>query len=423
MTMTTKLGQARRATDERGVALPMAMITLLLLTSLMIAFAVLAKSEPQIANNQLRVAQARALAESGFERAVWALGNPANAAGIADPMPTSPAAAPYDGTFVGVATTGGFQVTVTSGATASERNLVAVGWTPTSNLADTRTKAHRRIQATVMKFTDLALNAPCALCVRGALQVSGNSNIDARGDTSCGKKYGTYTSNATCIGGSCSDSGSMTIYGAFDTGAAANTPNQPTDYQQNQDPATFDAFTLKPNDLAALRQIAKQRGTYYGPGSPSSMGWSDGSVTFNAGNRMPNGIIFIDNVDATDISQANNATVPPASVSIHGNFPADPSGTFSGWIIVNGTLNISGNIRIDGLVYSLNDISYTGTGTGEIRGLVVSQNTRDTSSTSIDTNTGGNATIEFDCQKARGGGQVPPGWFLEAGTYREVSDP
>ena len=59
--------------DECGVALPMALMTLSLLTTLLVVFGVLAQTEPIIAANQLRVTQARALAESGFEHAVWAL--------------------------------------------------------------------------------------------------------------------------------------------------------------------------------------------------------------------------------------------------------------------------------------------------------------------------------------------------------------
>src|SRR5882672_9189977 len=88
-------------TNERGVALPMALITLVLLTTLMLAFAVLSQTEPVIAGNQLRVSQARSLAESGFEYAVWALtaGNVAAppAGTIANPMPSSPAPAPFNG--------------------------------------------------------------------------------------------------------------------------------------------------------------------------------------------------------------------------------------------------------------------------------------------------------------------------------------
>src|SRR5438094_3445836 len=59
--------------DERGIAFPMAMIVMVILTSLMIAFAVLATSESQIASSQMASAQARALAESGLERALWGL--------------------------------------------------------------------------------------------------------------------------------------------------------------------------------------------------------------------------------------------------------------------------------------------------------------------------------------------------------------
>jgi Tfp pilus assembly protein PilX len=77
-----------RLHDQQGIALPMALLTLLILSTLAIAFAVLATSEPLIATNQKMVAQARAVAESGLERAIWALNNPANANGLAAPLPT-----------------------------------------------------------------------------------------------------------------------------------------------------------------------------------------------------------------------------------------------------------------------------------------------------------------------------------------------
>src|SRR5438093_10176660 len=59
--------------DQVGIAMPLTLIVLVILSALMIAFAVLAQSEPVIAMNQYRGAVARALAESGVERAVWAL--------------------------------------------------------------------------------------------------------------------------------------------------------------------------------------------------------------------------------------------------------------------------------------------------------------------------------------------------------------
>jgi hypothetical protein len=416
----TRHGLAHRGGDQSGLALPMAMIALVLLTALMIAFAVLARSEPMIANNHLRVAQARALAESGLERAIWALSNPGAVGGIASPMPGSPAPAPYDGTYVSLGAIGGFQVTVTSGPTINQRNVVTVGWTPTNDPADPSTKAHRRIQATVQRLPDLGLNAPCALCVKSSLQVGGNATIDSRADTSCGKKWGAFTSGDLCLGTNCqADSGA--IYGALDTGGDLDLANQPTDYQQNQALTAFDSFTLSPRTLALLRTIAKKRNTYYGPGSPPAMGWSDGTVTFDTSNKVASGIVFVDNASATDITQANSATVPQATVNIHGSFSVDPS--FQGWLIVNGTVSIDGATRLDGLLYALNDMRYAGGGTGEVRGLVITQNVRDSSPTWIDTSIGGSATVEFNCPNARGRGHVPQGWFVESGTHREVADP
>src|SRR5512145_1869139 len=105
-----------RLGNERGVALPMAMMTLVLLTTLMLAFAAMSQTEPLIAGNQHRVSQARAQAESGLEHAAWALstgnvlpGNAVPAGAIANPMPSSPAAAPFDGaTFTVNGVTGGY---------------------------------------------------------------------------------------------------------------------------------------------------------------------------------------------------------------------------------------------------------------------------------------------------------------------------
>ena len=111
-----------------------------------------------------------------------------------------------------------------------------------------------------------------------------------------------------------------------------------------------------------------------------------------------------------------------ASVDIHGNAPADASGIFSGWLIVAGSLSISGNFKMHGMVYVLNDMTYTGVGTGQIDGVVLTQNVRDTSSTTIDTSSGGNAAIYYNCGYAKtGGGQVPQTWTIKSGTYKEVS--
>ncbi len=415
--------------DERGIALPMALLTLLILSTLVIAFAMLATFEPVIATNQKMVAQARAVAESGLERAIWALNNPTDPNGLASPLPgTVPS--PYDGsTAIAISNTSGTQVgvafvTVTQGTNPNERNVVSVGWVPTNT--GSGAKAHQKIQATVSQFLFKGSPPPASLTVRGEIGISGHSNIDSRADTSCGPKDGTWSAGLTTTGGS------SVVYGA-----GINTPNLATlsgtmpgitDLRQNVPNASFNPFTLQNADLNSLKAMAKANGTYFSGSGVQSM-------LFNASNQMPNGIIYIDtvsgqNIDGTVPSGTNcllgggpcTPTSDFASVAIHGGAPANPSGIFSGMIIVAGSLSISGDVQIHGLVYVVNDLTYTGTGNGQIDGAVISQNIRDTSSTSIDTNTGGNASINYNCGYATNpGGKMPQGFTVEPGTYKEVA--
>src|SRR3989454_1198578 len=430
--------------DERGLALPMAVLLLLVLTSLMLAFVSLAQTEPMIAKNHLLATQARAQAEAGFERAVWALSQGAIAkATIPVPVPAIPlnaidpallpadnsiAPPPYDGVmYVSSGTTGGFVVKVTRkpGMGTNQREVEATGYAP-NNTGPTR--SHRIIRATVEKLPNVAFDTPCALCVKGDVGVGGNSAIDATLDTTCGNKLGVVSVGAL------TESGSASIKGAVD---GNNTPNQSTDYKQNAPATDFDSITLSAKNFKTLRNLAKQNGTYFGPGSPNGTVASSpaytGSVHFSASNQVKNGVVFIDTVSGNDIPTVMADQNPSdfASVSIDGNpfigAPPTPN-QFQGWIVVNGSLAISGNMKINGLVYVVNDLTYNGTGTGEINGLAVSQNIRDTTETAIstlvdpDSTTTGNSRVKFNCSYTRSSQFIPQNFRLQAGTYREVSD-
>jgi hypothetical protein len=392
---------------QRGVVLPMAFLTMLILSALIIAFSMMAASEPLLANNQLQVAQARAVAEGGVEQAIWALNNPANVNGIPNPLVTP--APPYTGvTAVPVMINGNgpqmgvFTVSVTNGASPSERNIVSTGWTPTNT--GTGPKAKQKIQVTVFNPLFNLNPPPSALTVRGEINASGHALIDSRSDTSCGNKVGSMSKGATATGGSAA------IYGADGN----NTANQSGDMVQNVPDSTFDQYTYSNKELDAYKALAKKNGTYY-----------QGTVAFNASNKMPNGIVFIDTVSGNNIDAngANTtATSDFASVDISGNAPLDASGIFSGMLIVAGSLTIHGSFQMHGMVYVQNDFTYLGTGAGQIVGAVLSQNIRDTSATSIDTDTGGNSTIIWNCNYAKtGGGYLPPTFTIEPGTYKEVS--
>jgi len=392
--------------SQRGVALPMALLTMLILSALVIAFSMMAASEPVLANNQLQVAQARAVAESGIERAIWALNNPANAAGIPNPLVTP--AAPYDGSIatpvmINGAQVGVFTISVTPGAAANERNIVATGWTPTNT--GTGPKVKQKIQVTVFQIGLSGL--PSALTVRGEIGVGGHALIDSRSDTSCGNKSGTLSKGITNTGGS------ATVYGADGN----NTQNEAGDVVQNVPDANFNAYTYSNAELDAFKTLAKQNGTYYS-------GAQVLSLAFSASNRMPNGIIYVDTVSGQNVDKDPANPTPTsdfASVDINGNAPLDASGIFSGMLIVAGSLHISGNFQMHGLVYVLNDFTYQGTGTGQITGAVMSQNVRDVSATTIDTEDTGNSTIIWNCHDVTtAGGQLPPTFTIEAGSYKEI---
>jgi hypothetical protein len=400
---------------QRGVVLPMAFLTMLILSALIIAFSLMAASEPILANNQLQVAQARAVAESGVEKAISALNNNGNPNGIPNgiPLPFVTAPAPYDGAaavavMVNGVQMGVFTVAVTGasssapGAPSSEQNIVATGWTPTNT--GTGPKVKQKIQVTVFKPLFNLNPPPSALTVRGEINASGHALIDSRSDTSCGNKAGSMSKGATSTGGSAA------IYGADGN----NTKNQSGDMIQNEPDSTFDKYTYSNKELDAYKALAKKNGTYY-----------QGSVAFNASNQMPNGIVYIDTVSGTNIDANGSNTTPTsdfASVNISGNAPLAGDGIFKGMLIVAGSLTIHGNFQMHGLVYVQNDFTYLGTGTGQITGAVLSQNIRDTSATSIDTDTGGNSTIIWNCEYAtKGGGYLPPTFTIEPGSYKEVS--
>jgi hypothetical protein len=382
--------------DERGVALPMALFVLLLLTSLSLAFMTLGQTEPVVGTNHLRSAQARVLAEAGVERAVWAL----STGTLVAPASAAIASLPYNGLqFLTVGNaTGGFTVKVT-GVSAFEVLVETEGWTPSVgrstvtgyDATDIRSKAHRRVLTPVIKLPDFG-DTPCALCVRGDLEVRGSATVSSMADTSCGNKYGVTSAGTLCLGSSCDPTdttnwgNSGSINGATDGNPA---DNQPNDYQRNVASSSFEPFTLTASQLDALKAIARDYGTYY-----------SGDVIFSSSNRVPaKPIVFID-----------------GSMTTSGN--PYTGGTFNGWLIVVGTATLAGNGTINGMLYATNDIQ-SSSGTNVINGVVISQN--ETNNSGIDTTTTGNMTINYNCANARGNNQFPSGWFPKPGGWREPS--
>lgn len=386
----------RIARDERGAALPLAMVTLSLLAILVLGLSMLTASEPLIASNQLQSAQAQALAEAGLERALWAVQRPQDQAGLPHPLPT-PSPAPYDGGRLIVVltrgvSTGGFRLTVLPGAAPNERQVMSVGWMPTDDPADLRPKAHRRITATLWRVRVPAELAPCALCALGDLTLEESAVVDARADLACGGKSGAWASGTVSL-----------TAGAMILGADGDdVPNGPADYRSGQPGEAADAWTLSEADLSALKRLARARGTYF-----------QGTVVFDAVHPAPEGLIFVDSTSGGPIT-ATTAPEELARVEMRG-------GAFHGWLVVAGSIEISGDARLRGLAYAQDGFTYRGSSPGRIEGQVIAAGRR--GGTSVLSRTGEGPALTFDCSAATDGdGTVPAGWRIKPGSYREPAD-
>lgn len=382
--------------DERGAALPLATITLAVLATLLTSLATMSATEPIIASNQLLSAQAQALAEAGIERALWAVQRPDASDGLPYPLPST-VPAPYDGSrlvalAINGSSPGGFRLTVSPGAAPNEREVLSVGWAPTDDAGDLRPKSQRRLTATLWRVRVPAEIAPCALCALGDVALGDAVTVDARSDLRCGGKLGAWSSGAAGL-----------APGARILGPDGNdVPNEPGDYEQGQPGGTATAWSFGAADLLALKRLARARGTYY-----------QGAVVFDSANPAPDGLIFVDT---------------PTGVAVTGTTPADQiarvelrGGAFRGWLVVAGSLEVSGDARIRGMAYALDGFAYRGAAPGGIEGQVIAAGIRG-GGVSL-SRTGGGSALTFDCAAARDGdGTVPAGWRVKAGSYRDSPD-
>ena len=391
-----KASLARRHGSEAGIALPMTLILMMLVTALTVAFLAFTSAEPVIASNQMANAQARAIAESGVERALWALtkgdADPAANGALVDPLP-APVPAPYNGTYVAVGV-GGFKVTVTNGPAVNERTITSLGYVPN----DANPTAIKKIQTVVTKVK--FLDPPCAVCAGGEapnglatqIRVGGSASISA---ANTGSNYcnGVTPQAAAYSSGSITTNGNPNLAGPSGGSAMATGMSQ----------AAMQNFLFTDADIAMLKAMAKANGTYY-----------QGNQTWTS--PPPNGLIFVDTPSGNPLGPLSPSS-DLISVDIHGNWGAG----WNGWMVVAGSIAISGNVTMSGLIYSQNDIDLHGAGGGSLTGAIVSTNRVDTQSTNVDTEDIGNAPINYDCNKVRdGGGTIPQGWFVKPGTYRDA---
>jgi hypothetical protein len=381
---------------QRGAVLPTAMLILVVLSAVLLALSLLTGQEPLIASNHVMIVQAQALAEAGLERALWALSAPESADGI--PW-SATATAPYDGSiFLGVAAEsgallGGFRLTV-SGAGDRQREVVATGLVPgdTGPLG----RARQDITATLIRLRFPA--PPAGITVRGDLAIGDGVTVDASADGGCGDRAGTWSSGVTIAGAGAQVQGR--------SGDAA-IPNESTDMQQAQPSGDFDALAFSAAELQALKAVARVRGTYY-----------QGAVTFDGSRRIPDGVVFVDTATGQPISDATPAT-DLAAVTV-GEGAAGAGGSFRGWLIVNGSLSIGGDVTIQGLAYAADRLSQTGA--ARVVGAAMAGHVRSTAPSLVDSRPAGTAALAWSCEAGRtGGDRIPQRWMVKPGSYREVA--
>ena len=382
------------AADERGVALPLTLVVLTLLTSLTLAFLALGATEPIVAANLQRSEEALTLAEAGVERAIWALSYPA-ASGI-----TSPARAPYDGQLLAGLGNGAYTIAVTAGAGPSDRVLTAHGYVvrdgvtvPAQPAALVRADALARrvvqVQVTAGPNGTVGgpaapsrMNLPGALTVAGSLEMSGNALVNGWEQTTgtpngCARQAGVTIRDRTTLASGTEIDHTITLRGAAEAvGAPA---------RQELAAADFAPYTFSAAQLAALKALAQQEGTYVQPTSGSILDLD-----------VPSGLVFVDGVNGQDLGS-----------------PPDPSklarvrmtgASRSGWLIVMGSLRIEGNTTYSGFIYTHGDLVYQGGSESGIFGAVLTGNATATGTTVIEGDGAGRARIYHDCTKVTTGG-------------------
>ena len=388
--------RSRGVGNERGMALPMTMIVLTLITTLAMAFLALAATEPVIANNHMMSAQARALAESGVERGLWALSSGA----VPDPLGQPTAASTYDGGTFFASNNGEFSVRIEDGAAVNERTIIAVGYIPNH----TNPTAQKVIRLTASRFKKL--DPPCAICAGGEqppgtttdIRIGGSAHVKASAATGA-----QFCGDAPLPQAAAMSQGTVSTNGNPELAA----PPGGQGMVQNVPASTFNSFIFSDAEMAMLRDMAKATGTYL-----------KGEQSYSFNSPPPNGIVFIDTPSGNPFNN-NSPSSDIVNVDIHGNW----SQGWSGWLIVAGSVQLSGNITMTGMLYAQNDVTLHGSGNGGFTGAVISTNRMDTTSTRVaDVEDIGNAPITYNCPAVRdGGGTISQRWFPKSGTFREVA--
>jgi hypothetical protein len=422
------------------MALPLAVLTLLIAVSLTLALGALSAPEPVIADNHLLAAQALAAAESGLEAARVAFANPhALSLGFAATLAAAPLVR-IPGTGAGYRIAVSVDPSWTVFERANQRRIAATGIAAPGEPAEleaTAGRALRTVEATLRRtslLNTLLLPAPALLAGGGSIK----AEIEARREASPGLEGWCPRASEpmTPLAGAMADGGHGLGNAGFVWGPGDSVPNEPGSDLRHRDAAPpadflFANQTFTPDELAALRALAISTGTFY-RGRP---------VVFAAHAPLPapGSVVYVEG-DLEIEAPGENATwsgwlvaVAPAGPGSGGSIAVRcPPGCSPAWrrLTVNGLLYAEDRLEVDtaGANRALT-----------VNGAVVALN-RGGTANRIEPERAADVRITLRCQ---GDGAGRPGvrdaiagspetigafdprapftWFLKPGSYRELA--
>jgi Tfp pilus assembly protein PilX len=416
---------------ERGVALPLAMVTLLVVVSLALVLGALSVTEPVIASNQLLVTQARASAESGLEAALAAFSN--------TPTLSTAFAATVDAAPLTIlpGTSAGYRIAISVDDSWSiadkvnQRRITVAGVAARGDLAGIDAAVGRAavaIEAVLRRDSLLnTLLLPAALTLPAGASAFG-AEVDARDPEGWCQRH---RSTVAPLAGAAADGAGLSSGSVW--GPGNDTPNEsgPDILQRRASHFLFTNQSFTTHELAALKRLALATGTFH-RGQP---------VVFDGGAPLPPGrpVVFVEGDVEIDAYGADTA--------------------WSGWIVAVGpsgagsggriTFRCSApcaparqQLTISGLLYAedrLDVNTRTANRSVIINGAVIARN-RDGGASRIEPRTPADFRINLRCQgdgDARRGvrdaidgtpdtiGAFDPGgragWYVKAGSVRETA--
>jgi hypothetical protein len=257
---------------ERGVALPLAVLALLIAVELTMALAALSAPEPTIASNHLLAVQARAAAESGLETVMVAFSNPHLLSTSFAPTLSGAPLIRLPGTGAGYRIAVAVDATWTTVEKVNQRHVTVTGIAAAGHAVDLETAPNQAVltlEAVIRRESLLnTLLVPAAALLPAGGSIKGE--IDTRRDASLDFEPWCVRTGETVapLTGAAADGGHT-----FDNAGLVWGPGDSVPNEQGRDLLHRDAgpppdflFTNRaftPDELAALKALAISTGTFY----------------------------------------------------------------------------------------------------------------------------------------------------------------